>query len=183
MIVEVTLVCICLLDASFCGFRDAAGRNRLIRKWGYLRRAIITATALGLVVVGLIAATVVLGVGRAPDPTLMYNRYLVAGATMLRVYVPFTSLVLVALGFFAIPKPHIRSLSTVTILGPFTCLRPFAITAGALWAAASTREPAIWLSLAACVVLVVPLGYWVALLKVNTLSMRQMVALESHTKT
>jgi hypothetical protein len=181
VIVEALLVAICLLDGSFTGFRDAAGRNKLIRKWGYFRRAVVIGTGFGVLATLLIAATVTLGVTTAADPDASYARYLEAGAVMLRIYLPFTLLVLVALAFYAVPMPQVRSLATVTILGPFTCLRPFAIAGGALWAALVVPEPPIVASLVACVVVVAPLGKWLSLLGVNRLSLERMIALEEHT--
>jgi len=181
MIVEAGLVAICLLDASFCGFRDAAGRNMLIRKRAYFRRSIAIGGLLGIASTLLIAATVAIGVTRATDPTAMYQRYLDAGAIMLRVYAPFTSLVLVALVVYAIPKPHIRALATVTILGPFTCLRPIAITGGAAWAMVAVPEPPIIVSLLVTIALVAPCGWCLGRLGVSKLSVDRMIALEEHT--
>jgi hypothetical protein len=179
--IEALLVAICLLDASFCGFRDAAGRNKLIRKWGYYRRSIAVGTLLGIAGALAIAATVAICVSTAADPGSMYQRYLDAGGIMLRLYLPFTSLVLVALMIFAIPVPHIRALATVTILGPFTLLRPIVIAAGALWAMVAARDPAIIVSLLVTIALIAPGGRWLSWLRINHLSLEEMIALEKHT--
>lgn len=142
------LVAMAVLDAALCGFRDAAGRNPRIEKRAYYRRAILRGARAGAAAVVLLGALTGAALLASPDPGALYADLVAAGARMVVVYGAYATLVGVALLIYALPVPDLRILATVSILGPFTMMRPWVIAAGALWGAATAARPA-----AACLAL------------------------------
>lgn len=139
-LIPVLLVVLALVDAMFCGFRDAAGRRLLIEKGPYYQRAVVRGLLAGVVVVaglGLVAAGLVV---TAADPRGTYSAMCDAGAIMVWVYGAYATLVLAALLAYLVPAADASTLATVIILGPFTLIRPWVIWAGAGAAAWSGRS-------------------------------------------
>jgi hypothetical protein len=140
-VIPALLAALALVDAMFCGFRDAAGRTLAIDKRAHDRRAVARGLRAGIAAVlalSLLAAALIL---TAPDPGGLYSAMCVAGERMVWVYGAYATLVFFALLAYLIPDVDVSILATVLILGPFTMLRPWLIWAGALWAAWSAREP------------------------------------------
>lgn len=135
------LVALALVDAMFCGFRDAAGRNLAIDKRAYFRRAIARGLAAGALAVVLLAAFAALLITTAPVPAAVYSDMISAGATMVWIFATYATLVFAALLAYLVPSTDVSTLATVIVLGPFTMLRPWVVAAGAIAAALTAREP------------------------------------------
>jgi hypothetical protein len=171
------LVVLAVLDAAAAGFRDAAGRNALLRKSGYYRRSVVRGVWCGSgAIVAIFAVT--LGLAAASeDGAVLWADFLRAGEVMVWFYGSVATLVLIAIGVFLSSRFEIRALVTVVILGPFTMLRPVVLTAGALIAVATVPR---WEVTAACITLIittVPLGLYIRALGLNRLSFEQMTRL------
>jgi hypothetical protein len=128
-----TLWLLATLDAAFAGYREAAGRNALIRKRRYYRRAMIKGVLFGQVAVGLAAAVALISLALAADRESLLRDYEAAGFRMLLVYVPFALIILLALLARSIPSVDIRSITSTLIFGPFTLIRPLVAIAGLLY--------------------------------------------------
>ncbi|WP_437812694.1 oxidoreductase [Sorangium sp. So ce1078] len=129
------LTLLALVDAAFCGFRDAAGRNPRIEKRAYFLRAIRRGALTGLAAVAALAALTFAVLWLAPDPAGLWVDLLSAGTRMVLVYGAYATLVCAALLVYALPHHDVRVLASVMILGPFTMMRPWVLAAGALFAA------------------------------------------------
>ncbi|MEO5729373.1 MAG: hypothetical protein ABI134_25540, partial [Byssovorax sp.] len=82
------------------------------------------------------------------DPGALHAELLVIGARMLQVFLGYALLVIAALALYATARMELRILATVSILGPFTLLRPaVVITATALGVASSKSSVAIALTI------------------------------------
>ncbi|APR82842.1 Hypothetical protein A7982_08191 [Minicystis rosea] len=149
------LALLAVLDAVFAGFRAAAGRNGRIDKWAYYQRAMMSAALAGGGVVLALAALTGAALLVAPDPAALYADLLVIGARMLWVFLGYTVMVLAALVVYAVASYELRTLATVTLLGPFTLLRPAVVAAATAWGIAAGRSaPATSLTIASsCAVL------------------------------
>jgi hypothetical protein len=148
--IAAALLVLALLDGTLCGFRAAAGRSGLTRKRAYyaraMRRAFLTVAATELVFV-TIAGALWLASG---DRDALVADFAAAGRAALFVYGPYATLVLAALTLWAIPALDVRTLATVTILGPFTMIRPLVVAAGTI--AAVWARPRAEVMVLACVV-------------------------------
>ncbi len=132
MIAAALLGLLAVLDAGFCGFRDAAGRDRRIDKAPYYRAAVRRGMALGLGLLAIAFVPIAL-IGTWPD------LFHVAGR-MVQVYGAYALLVVAALGVYLVLEGDARTLATVAILGPFTLLRPLVIAAGGVWGAVEAEH-------------------------------------------
>lgn len=142
-LVLLLLAGLAVTDAGFAGYRDAAGRDGRIFKAEYYRAAVRRGLWLGLqvfafgAVVGL-ALTLPFGTPARELQVLaqaFWGPLLVGGA--------YATLVLAALGLWAVGEADLRSLASVVVLGPFTLLRPWVIVAMAVvgaWTAAEARH-------------------------------------------
>ncbi len=130
MIAALLLGSLAIVDAGFCGFRDAAGKDRRIEKRAYYRRAIARGMLLGLAM----AVVFFIAIALIADVELWPDLWAVA-ARMVAVYGAYATLVLVALGVYELASGDLRALATVAVLGPFTLIRPLVIAAGAAWGA------------------------------------------------
>jgi len=120
------------LDATFVGFRDAAGRNPRVFKKAWFRRALLRGLALGQVASVVVLAW--LGVlAWSLDATEVVDLHHKVGGGMVAVYLPYAVVVLGALSVYKLPHPDVSSLATVLVLGPLTLLRPVVILVGAGW--------------------------------------------------
>jgi len=125
------------LDAAFVGFREAAGRSGLVRKSAYYARAMRRAAFLGqgaLGATGIVALMFYLG---ASEPAALAASYGRAASHMLYALVPYAAVVLAALAVRQVPVVDVQALMNVTILGPFTALRPVVLVGGAALAIAA----------------------------------------------
>lgn len=167
------LIVLALLDTAAAGFRDAAGRNGLLNKDGYYRRAVRLGALYGILpILGI--ACVVLGLAALTSDPSLWGDFLRAGEAMVWVYGPTATLVALALGIYLSPRFEIRSLATVIILGPFTLLRPVVITGGAV---AGVVVSPRWEVAAACCALIVcmaPFGWYLRLGRVNQLDLEEL---------
>jgi hypothetical protein len=125
------------LDAAFVGYREASGRSGLVRKRAYYARAMRRAALFGqgaLCATGLVALAFFLA---APDPAAVAASYEQAATRMLYALVPYAVVVLGSLAVRQVPVVDVQALMNVTILGPFTALRPLVLVSGALLAVAA----------------------------------------------
>ncbi|MFO0760220.1 MAG: hypothetical protein U0359_27310 [Byssovorax sp.] len=130
-----------LTDAAFAGFRDAAGRDARIFKAEYNRRGVRRGLRFGLAVSALSSLLAAAVVVSAPSPAARLAELSVSAWWMVAVLAVYATIVLIALGLWAIAEADLRTLASVTVLGPFTLLRPWVIAAaGAVgaWHAPST---------------------------------------------
>jgi len=131
------------LDAALAGYREAAGRNALIRKRRYYRRAMIMGALFGQVAVALAASVALISLALAADRDSLVADYEAAGSRMLVVYLPFTLIVLLAFLVRSIRSVDIRSITSTLIFGPFTLIRPLVASAGLLYGVFAAPRPAI----------------------------------------
>lgn len=127
--VAVGLGVLALLDGSFAGFRSSLGRTGLVEH----RRANVVAgcrgAALGALLLAPTAVLVAADAGRGAWPD---HAYAAAGSGMLVVYVPYASLVLLALAAYLVLGWQAQYLASALILGPFTLLRPLVALIGSV---------------------------------------------------
>lgn len=135
MIPAVVLCAMALLDGALAGFRAVAGRDAHIVKEPLLRRGVRRGVGCGvgeLVVIAVMLLALLLG---SPDAERLFGEMVDAGRRMLVVFVPYTVIVLSALGAYAVPNLELRCLATVVVLGPLTMVRSAVLLAGAAAAA------------------------------------------------
>lgn len=135
------LALLAILDATFAGFRAAAGRNAHIHKYTYYRRALLRGAGSGAILVTALAATTVIALLLTAAPATLYAELLTIGARMLQVFLGYTLLVLAALALYATARPELRILATVAILGPFTLVRPLVVAGATIWGIAPGASP------------------------------------------
>lgn len=140
--IPLLLASLAILDATFAGFRAAAGRDARIFKRAYYRRALLTGAGSGALLVAVLAVATGLALVASPDPGALYGDLLAIGARMLQVFLGYAILVLGALALYATARMELRILATVSILGPFTLLRPAVVVAATAWGAIPSRSPA-----------------------------------------
>jgi hypothetical protein len=128
------------IDAAFCGYRAAAGRNALIRKHAYYLAAMGRGALAGQAAVAIAGAALVAAC--AVDGSSSWNDLLRIGGRMISVYVPYASLILAALALRAIPSVDLRSLTSTLVFGPLTLARPVVVTFGLAFGLAAAPTPA-----------------------------------------
>lgn len=131
--IPLLLASLAILDAAFAGFRAAAGRDARIFKRAYYRRAVLTGAGAGALLVVALAVATGLALASSADPHGLYADLLAIGARMLQVLLGYAMLVLGALALYATARMELRILATVSILGPFTLLRPAVVVAATAW--------------------------------------------------
>ena len=143
VLVLVALLVLAITDAAFCGYRDAAGRNPLIRKAGFYRRALRRGIGLGFA--NAVLAAILFGalLASSRDPGALWADCAAAAASLLWVVVPYATIVLVALGGWTAAEQDVRTLASVVLLGPLSLARPFVILGGAAVAIAARPSLAI----------------------------------------
>src|SRR3954447_21179079 len=110
------------LDASFAGYRAAAGRNALINKRRYYLRAMILGAIAGQLAVAVAAAIILISLALTPDRPGLLRDYNLAGARMLIVYLPYAAIILLAFIIRSIRSVDIRSITSTLVFGPFTLI-------------------------------------------------------------
>jgi hypothetical protein len=133
---------LCLTDAAFAGFRDAAGRDARIFKADFYRAAIRRGLGAGLVVSLMVSVGLTAMVAIAPDPAARFAELLRCAEWLTLVLGSYAAVVLVALGVWAAAEADLRTLASVVVLGPFTLVRPWVIVAAAL--VAVRAAPSSW---------------------------------------
>ena len=121
------------VDSAFIGYREAAGRNALIEKSAYYRRALIRGALFGQVAVLIVGVTTAAALASSSNAGLLISRIEVVGARMLMVYVPYALIIFITFLIRALPSVDIRSITSVLIFGPFTFIRPLVVIAGDVW--------------------------------------------------
>lgn len=137
--IAILLWLLATVDSAFIGYREAAGRNALIEKRAYYRRALIRGALFGqlaVLIVGVITAIAIVSSNNAD--ALLSNIELV-GARMVTVYVPYALIILITFCIRALPSVDIRSITSVLIFGPFTFIRPIVVLGGAVWGVVAAR--------------------------------------------
>jgi hypothetical protein len=125
-LVPLALFALCVTDAGFAGFRDAAGRDARIFKAELFRRAIRR----GLLH-GILAGALGLGIALGATLLVPFDDLLEAARWMLLPLAGYATLVLAALGVWATAEADLRTLASVVVLGPFTLVRPLVIASAA----------------------------------------------------
>ena len=121
------------VDSAFIGYREAAGRNALIEKGAYFRRALIRGALFGQLAVLIIGVITAIALVSSSDAAALFSRFELIGARMLTVYVPYALIILITFCIRAVPSVDIRSITSLLIFGPFTFIRPLIVLAGAVW--------------------------------------------------
>jgi hypothetical protein len=128
----VVLYVLATLDGAFCGYRAAAGRNALIDKRRYYRRALLRGAGLVQGAVALVGVILVCVLALSSARTSLVDDLLAAATRMLMVYVPYAAVALMALAVRLLPSVDFRSATSVFVLGPLTAVRPLVAVAGVL---------------------------------------------------
>lgn len=121
------------VDSAFIGYREAAGRNALIKKGAYFRRALIRGALFGQLAVLIAGVITALALVSSSDAAGLFSKFELIGARMLMVYVPYALIILITFCIRAVPSVDVRSITSVLIFGPFTFIRPLIVLAGAVW--------------------------------------------------
>ena len=121
------------VDSAFIGYREAAGRNALIKKGAYFRRALIRGALFGQLAVLIVGVITTLALVSSSDAAALFSKLEMIGARMLTVYIPYALIILITFCIRAVPSVDIRSITSVLIFGPFTFIRPIVVLAGAVW--------------------------------------------------
>jgi L-asparagine transporter-like permease len=121
------------VDSTFIGYREAAGRNALIDKRAYFRRAMIRGAVAGQIAVAIVGVVAVGMLATTPQPGRLFEMFEQVAARMLIVYVPYALILTITFFVRAIPSVDIRSITSVLVFGPFTLIRPLVVLAGAIW--------------------------------------------------
>jgi hypothetical protein len=144
----VLLAVLCLTDAAFAGYRDAAGRDARIFKAELYRRAIRRGMYFGLGVAGVTVALAAAVLAAAPSPGVRFGELTTTAWWMLPILAVYATVVLAAMGLWVVAEADVRTLASVTVLGPFTLIRPLVIAAaGALGAWRAPSFPAALVAL------------------------------------
>ena len=76
------------VDSAFIGYRDAAGRNALIDKRDYYRRALLRGALIGQLAVAIVGTVAAGMLATASQPAKLFENFDLVGRRMLMVYVP-----------------------------------------------------------------------------------------------
>ncbi|WP_375756929.1 hypothetical protein [Corallococcus exercitus] len=127
-VLPVLLALLAITDASFCGFRVAAGRDARIFKADFYRSAIRRGMGRGVFTTAVVGAGIAGACLFAPG---LFSQLLVCAQAILWVLLPYATLTLVGMGVWAAAEADARTLASVVVLGPFTLIRPWVIAAAA----------------------------------------------------
>ncbi len=117
-------------DAAFIGYREAAGRNALIGKRAYYRKAMLRGALFGQAAVAIVGSVGLILLAFSSEPYQLLEKMEGAGLRMLIVFVPYA--LVLSIGFLVrlVPSVDIRSITSVLIFGPFTLIRPLVVVVG-----------------------------------------------------
>lgn len=147
------------VDSTFIGYRDAAGRNALIDKRAYFRRAMLRGAVAGQIAVAIVGLAAVGMLATTPQPARLFETFEQAATRMLIVYVPYALILTITFFIRAIPSVDIRSITSVLVFGPFTLIRPLVVLAGAIWGLLAAPTPRVGLLLGLIVSLMLGMEY------------------------
>lgn len=147
------------VDSTFIGYREAAGRNALIEKRAYFRRAMIRGLIAGQIAVAIVGLVAVGMLATTSQPARLFDTLEHVAARMLMIYLPYAAII--ALTFFirAIPSVDIRSITSVLVFGPFTLIRPLVVLAGAIFGLLAAPTPPVLLLVVLTVSLMLGMEY------------------------
>jgi L-asparagine transporter-like permease len=131
------------VDSTFIGYREAAGRNALIDKRGYFRRAMIRGALLGQIAVAIVGLAAAATLATSPQPARLFDTLDLVAGRMLMVYVPYAVILIITFLVRAVPSVDIRSITSVLVFGPFTLIRPLIVLAGAIWGLLAAPTPPV----------------------------------------
>lgn len=120
------------IDSAFIGYREAAGRNALIDKRAYYRKALFRGALFGQLAVLIVGVIVIVLLVNSSDPGVLFQDFKRVGSRMLLVYIPYALIILITLVVRAFPSVDTRSITSVLIFGPFTFFRPLVVLVGAV---------------------------------------------------
>jgi len=132
-VIALVLWLLATLDASFTSYREAAGRNALIDKRAYYRRAMLEGALFGQVAIAIAVCVIAVIVWFAGNPKELFEDFNRVGARMLVIYIPYAAIILFAIAIRAIPSVDIRSITSTLIFGPFTLIRPLVAIVGLIY--------------------------------------------------
>lgn len=139
--IAVLLWLLATVDSAFIGYREAAGRNALIEKRAYYRRALIRGALFGQLAVLIVGVITAIAIVSSNNAGALFSSIELVGARMLTVYVPYALIILITFCIRALPSVDIRSITSVLIFGPFTFIRPLVVLAGAVWGIVAAPGP------------------------------------------
>jgi hypothetical protein len=145
MTIPILLAVLAVVDATFAGFRAAAGRDGRIDKRVYFRGALLRGALLGVLLVGVLSVITGLLVATAGDPVTAWAELVAAATTCVWIFGVFATLTLGALAFWFSPIPEYRLLASIIVLGPLTLIRPYVIVAALAVAAIGSSGPRVWI--------------------------------------
>ena len=154
--IAIALWLLATLDAAFAGYREAAGRNALIRKRSYYRRAMLKGALLGQFAVAIAAAGTLISLMMSTDRASLVRDYEQAGSRMLVVYLSYAAILLLSFLARSIRSVDIRSITSTVIFGPFTLIRPLVAIAGLVYAVLG--KPRVEIVVMGAIVLTMMLG-------------------------
>src|SRR4029079_13100044 len=96
------------VDSAFIGYREAAGRNALIKKGAYFRRALIRGALFGQLAVLIVGVITTLALVSSSDAAALFSKLEMIGARMLTVYIPYALIILITFCIRAVPSVDIR---------------------------------------------------------------------------
>jgi hypothetical protein len=115
------------MDLSFVGFRAGAGRDGRIDKRDYYTRAMLFGAGAGVAVAALMGLLTLVVMWQLDEPFALFAEMNAIGRRMAIVFGAYSALVVAALLVYSVSRHEVRTLSTVTILGPFTLMRPWIV--------------------------------------------------------
>ena len=131
------------VDSTFIGYREAAGRNALIDKRGYFRRAMIRGALWGQIAVAIVGLAAAAMLATTTQPARLFDTLDLVAARMLMIYVPYAVVLIITFLVRAVPSVDIRSITSVLVFGPFTLIRPLIVLAGAIWGLLAAPKPPV----------------------------------------
>lgn len=137
----VALCSLAVLDAALAGFRSMAGRDAHLTSRALISHWMIRGAVAGIAALAIVGALLGTLLATSTEPDTRYQDMLDAGTRMLMIFVPYATVVLIALAGYAIPVLDIRCLATTVVLGPLTLARPAVILVGAIAAAWTAPAP------------------------------------------
>src|ERR1041385_8020689 len=84
------------VDSAFIGYREAAGRNALIKKGAYFRRALLRGALFGQLAVLLVGVITALALVSSSDAAALFSKLELIGTRMLTVYIPYALIILIS---------------------------------------------------------------------------------------
>ncbi len=127
------MVLFAVLDGAFAGFRGAAPCNARIRKRRYYARALSFGALAAFALCLVLAALTAILLAASPTPAADYATLVAVGGRMLSVFSVYAVCVALALLGYLLGGADLRVLSTVSILGPFTLIRPWMVLAAVVY--------------------------------------------------